>query len=706
MLTMNAKNELLWRLYGVLVAFVLVGGLILYKVIQINVIEGEKWRNKGESDYRKYLPVEADRGSIISADGRPLAVSQPFFDIRIDLVQSKPSLFNQGVDSLAWYIVRHLNTEYSAAKYAQLLREGRKKGNRSFLVKRNATFEDLEMVKTFPILKEGQLKGGLVVEKNSNNRLKPFGDIASRTIGVYRADKPVGLESFFHKELAGAEGLQLKQKIGHNEWVPVHDVASIAPQRGRDIVTTLDMHLQDITHTALIRACVDHEADYGTAILMEVETGAVRALANLGKSESGGYWESLNYAVLEAQEPGSTFKLASVMAMLEDGAYAPESLVNLERGKAKFYGVWMNDSEMHNIESATLAKSFEISSNVGISKLADKYYNNKENADKFTNRLKQFGMMQKSGVELYGEPDPSIKDAFDFKNGWSKTSIPWMSHGYELKMTPLQILAFYNGVANGGKKMKPYLVQEIRSGEDVTWRYEPVVMVNKMASQKSIAQVQHMLEGVILRGTGAHLKSKLVSLAAKTGTTKVDYYKADKQGHGYIASIAGYFPSQKPIYSCIVVVGKPRKGGFYGGHVAGPVFKEIAEKTYWAKIAPKETVNRGPEPELDSIRLPQKNIGYRADYLTILKGLNIDLEDAPQSDWVIVSPDKNTVAFSHKSVSRELVPNVVGMGLRDAIYLLEQVGLKVQVSGVGKVQSQSVSPGTPIRRQTIQLNLG
>lgn len=703
---MNIKNELLLRLYVVLIGFLVASAIIVYKIVQINVIEGEKWREKGNGLYRKYMPIEAERGSILAEDYRPLAVSQPFFEIRMDLTTSSKKDFEKNVDSLAFCINKYLQLDQSPSSFAELLKKKRIENNKYFLIKKKVSYEELEQVKKFPLFRLGKYRGGLIVEEHTT-RHQPYKLLAKRSIGLSRdVGHPVGLEGAFDKELAGKTGKRLMQKIDGNTWIPVRDLTEIAPERGYDIVTTIDVDLQDIVHHALINSIKKHKAEFGTAVLMEVETGAIKAISNIGKDSKGHFGEVYNYAVGWSSEPGSTFKTAAVLAMFEDGGADMDTWVNLQKGTANFYGQTMKDSRQHGIEGSTLRKAFEISSNIGIASLVDRHYNNKRNAQQFIHRLKQFGLCDVTNIEIPGEPKPYIKNAFDYAQFWSQTSLAWMSHGYELQITPLQMLCFYNAIANDGRRMRPYLVSEIRSGEEVIRKIKPRVEIDRIARPGSVEKMQILLKSVVEQGTGAHLKSGLVSMAFKTGTAKEDYFKKDTKAK-YLSSIAGYFPADNPRYSCIVFIGKPTQNGYYGGQVAGPVFKEIAEKCFVSKLAVANAINKGPRPLLDDNQLPGFDAGFRADFKVLFDELKIEYKEQGDEDWVILMPKKKEVHLEKRKIEKRKVPNVMGMGAKDAVYLLETCGLEVVLKGHGKVIEQSITPGASLQpSRKIYIRLG
>ncbi len=675
--------------------FLLAALVIAYKVFQTSVIDGDMWREKGNAMYRKYMPIEAERGSLLAEDGRPLAVSQPFFEIRMDLTTSSQKDFDKYIDSLAECIVKDLHRSESPGAYADLLRHKRVENNKYFLIKKRVSYDQLERIKKYPLFSLSQFKGGLIVEDHTT-RFKPYNILGSRTVGLVRDNgNPVGLEGAYDEELRGKTGKRLMQKIAGNTWVPVKDLSGVAPERGNDIVTTLDVDLQDIVHHCLIDGIKKHQAEFGTAILMDVKTGGIKAISNISKTSEGGYWETYNYAVGWNAEPGSTFKTAAVLAMFEDDAVEMDSWVNLQKGSANFYGQIMRDSRAHGIEGSTLRKAFQMSSNIGVATLADRYYNNKRNAEQFISRLKQFGLDQKTGVEILGEPKPFIKNAFDYNNHWSKTSIAWMSHGYELQITPLQLLSFYAAIANKGKRMKPFLVSEVRSGEQIVKQIKPKVVKEQIASEASLKKIDELLVGVVEDGSGRNMKSEMLALAAKTGTAKVDYFKKDAKAK-YLSSVAGYFPADDPVYACVVFIGQPTKDGYYGGTVAGPIFKEIAEKCYLSRIAIAKAINEGPRPSLQDFQLPKYNVGYKKDFQYLLEELDVEYKLVGSDDWVVLVPDEKQVHLKNRKIEKSKVPNVLGMGAKDAIYILEQYGLDVVMRGHGKVKEQSIEPGSSV----------
>lgn len=705
---MDRKNELLLRVYVVLLMFVLFALVIAFKIIKINVIEGDKWRAKAEQNL-KWEPVKATRGDIFTEEGKLLATSNTFFDVYMDLVTPKKEVFDKNIDSLAFYLSRYSNIKRSASQWKQLLVkertagiEWKKPGTRYYTIAKNLDFFQLQKFKQFPIFRLGQYGGGFIV-KEKNTRTKPYGALAERTIGEDRENaEKIGLEGYFDKQLAGVTEQKLTKQIGPGIWVPVYDPMEYAPRKGANLITTIDVGIQDIVHDELLSAVQKHKARAGTAIVMEVATGKIRAISNFKLNQNGSYAELYNYGVGERSEPGSTFKLATTMAMLEAGYVNPDSEVDLEGGIKKFYDLWMHDSERHGLRTVNLKTAFAKSSNVGIAKLADRYFNqSNETRVQFVGLLKQFGLDEVTGIEIVGEKTPFIKDPND-KN-WYGTTIPWMAHGYELELTPLQVLNLYNTVANDGKMMKPYLVSEIYDEEGNVMKFDPKVIKEKIASDYTISVAQELLEEVVESGTAKKLKSDFFGFAGKTGTAVFDYANNDGKKK-YNGSFAGYFPADNPKYSCIVVIYEPKEDGFYGGTVAGPVFKEIAEQCFATKKELVAPINDQAKPKLASFQKPSHSTGFSHDLETVLDYVGLEYEK-PDYPWVSLESGEYKLKMEDRKVKKELVPNVEGMGLRDATFILENLGLKVKSSGYGKVIAQSVRPGEKVDNQTIEIKL-
>jgi cell division protein FtsI (penicillin-binding protein 3) len=704
-MALDNRKELLYRAYFVVGIFSLIAMVIAYKIIVISLIEGDKWRAEAEKNVQ-WMAVEADRGNIYSDDESLLSTSIQFFEIRMDLTIPKRELFKNGVDSLALMLSKTIGAHKTEAQWRKELYAERKKKNRYFFIAKGLDAETVNNIRTFPIFRDGKYKGGYM-EDRYGTRKKPFGQLAARTIGADRqnADK-VGLEAYYDKYLTGPTDKRLKKRIDpvNNIWVPVYDPSEFQTKKGDDIVSTINVHLQDVVHNELEKQLIKSNAEAGTAVLMDVKTGAIKAISNLVIRDSVVGTEVLNTAVTNSTEPGSTFKLATVLALLEDSLAQEHTLVNINNGQMQFADRIMKDSEPPRKNLVTMSEAFASSSNVGIAVLANKAYNrNQQTRAMYRRRLSQFGLDRQSGIDLNGEGIPFMKDPIRDEKTWYATSIPWIAHGYESLMTPLQMLTFYNGVANGGKLMKPYLISEIKNSGKTIKKIEPKVRIAQMAKLKNINKVKAMMEAVFLPGgTAASLRSTHVNLAGKTGTTRTNY--ANKQEYAkYNASFAGYFPAENPEYSMIVVVYNP-KGAFYGASVAAPVFKNVAEKTMaWRQ-------EMLPEYGQDSsvvkaTTLPDLNVGYGDDFFKLFDYIGLSYKKTNTKSWVNVKPFDSKMIVENRSIAKNVVPNVAGMGARDAVYVLENLGLEVSVFGRGKVMRQSILPGTSIKGQRIEIVL-
>lgn len=700
---MERKNELLIRAYLVTMFFVLMTVVIFYRVVKVSLVEGDKWRAQGGKNV-KMVPLQADRGNIYSDDGTVLVTSLPFFDIRMDLNVVRDDVFNSGIDSLAWLLSRDVGKQKTAEQWRSDLRDartGKLPGHRYYRIAEDISYDQLVRLKKFPIFRKGRYGGGgLIVEKRTV-REKPFRTLAQRTLGEMRDNASnYGLESFFDEYLRGTTDSLLMKKVPGGTWIPVYDVSDYLGKEGDDIYTTLDVDIQDILQQELLKSVELNQAKGGTAVVMDVKTGAIKAISNMEWSEKRQkYLESYNHAIGTASEPGSTFKTATVLALLDDQHAKLNSKVDLRGGKKKFYSEWMYDSHMHGKREASLLEAFAISSNVGIAHFAMEAYERQDSGRiNFRNKFRQFRLDQKTGIELEGERSPRIKNPLKKEDRWSGTTVPWMAHGYELHLTPLQILAFYNAIANDGKYVKPYLVKEIRRDGELLKKFNPRGAKKKLASPYAIKGVQRMLKEVVLSGTAKAMQSDVVDFSGKTGTA-IAHYKDQEEEKVYNGSFAGYFPSNNPRYSVMVLIYEPKQN-YHGAKCAGPVFKAVAEKVFALKY--DQFQKNGIEKSDNS--LPQKQPGYAADFKKVLDHTGIKYERKAKQ-WAVLEPSEEKVKMDRMKIKKNIVPDVVGMGLRDAMYVLENLGMQVNIDGVGKVRSQSVSPGTKINGQAISLFL-
>lgn len=701
----SKRLDILWRVYTVLVLLVLGGMAIGARSFHIQVSQGDELIAKADSLTIFARSIEAERGNIYSADGGLLSTSLPFFEVRIDfrseamLARGRTDIVPR-LDSLGEVLAATYG-ERSASSWSADLREHFDAGDRYYLVRRRVTYPELKEMKTWPLFNLGRYPSGMVIVQK-NKRVMPFGMLAHRTIGYVRSDGEdtiaVGIEGRFDRELSGEQGRMLVQRIAGGTLIPLEGTGDIAPRPGFDIHTTIDVTVQDIVESALDRAMQRHQAAHGTVVLMEVSTGRIRAIANLTRID-GDYLEYYNYAVGAATEPGSTFKLASVAALLEDGLATPETVVDLADGTRTYADdAVMRDSKEPDTPYVSLARAFEISSNVGISGIVDEAYRGRP--DDFYERLEAMGVTRPLGIEIVGEPQPTVPEPAD----WSAISLPWMSIGYEVSMTPLQMLNLYNTVANDGVMVKPFLVESIREYDRVVDAFEPVTLADDVLSDETIGELRAMMEGVVSDGTARNIRSDKVTLAGKTGTSRVANERVSYGDRRYQASFAGYFPADDPLYSCIVLIHDPRQGGYYGNQVAAPVFREIAERIH-ASSLPMHPVLNDDEPPLPD-HLPVLANARIDDARTIYDALGISFHAEVNSPYGRLSQDGHSVRAEPNTVLDDRVPDVEGMDLSDALHVLGNAGLRVDVNGVGRVVEQSPDAGSDLpASRTITLRL-
>ena len=699
----DAKKTIVTRVYILYACMCLFGVAIVYRAFQLQFIQGEYWRSKADSLTLEYIQVEPVRGNIYTADGSLLATSVPVYDLRMDfkagILNSK--LFDEKIDSLSMCLSK-LFKDKSKDEYKRELRNARREGDRYYLLKRSVSYKDLKTVRAFPVFNKGRYKGGLIVEQH-NIRQKPFKELASRTIGYKIGNNtPVGLEGSFDKYLAGVSGKRLMQKLSGGVWKPVNDEDEVEARDGSDVTTTIDLNIQDVASQSLLNQLQKSDAEAGCAVLMEVATGEIKAIANLKRVAEDLYREDFNYAVGYGTEPGSTFKLASLMAGIEDGYIDIDETVNCSGGRISYApGMIMRDAH-EGYNDLTIRHAFEVSSNVGISKVINQYY--QKTPQKFVDRLKKMHVGSSLELQVDGERPSRIKNTKD--KDWSRVSLPYMSIGYETRMTPLQTLAFYNAVANNGKMVKPLFVKEVEYRGHLANEFKPTVIADSICSARTLKIAQELLRGVVQNGTGKNLKLPNYSIAGKTGTAQMAGAGGYRAGGkiNYQASFCGYFPAEKPKYSCIVVVYNPSAGGYYGAETALPVFKDIADKVFSTNL------DMHRELQSDSSILAQNPAikpGFYKETKTACEKLEIPhATSESRGRWANTSRDVKGEKINAISFSERTVPNVTGMGLRDAIYLLETRGLQVKVIGRGSVNKQSITAGTKITKgQLITIEL-
>lgn len=695
MKAMAVRDEIVWRSAVVYFAIALLALAVLVRILILQYIQHGKWSAMGEKYIYKTAEMPANRGDILARDGRLLASSVPYYSIYMDTRSTGMSAetWSNGIGGLSEGLSRLLG-ERSASGWRAVITEARKRGDRYFLIKKKVDYATLKKVKELPIFREGQYRGGLLAQPE-NRRMMPNNELAARTIGYLSEAEGmtrVGLEGSFDKELGGKNGVVVKQRLTGGDWIPVDDRESVDSRDGNDIVTTLDVDLQDVATSALENQLRKHNAHHGCAVLMEVETGDIRAISNLEQTGNGTYRETYNYAIGESTEPGSTFKLPALMAAIEDGVIDTGDIVDTGKGSVKFYNKVIRDTKEDGYGKLTVKQVFEKSSNVGTSILITEHY--KKNPKDFVNRLYAMKLNRKLDLQIQGEGEPLIR--FPGDKLWSGLTLPMMSHGYEVQMTPLQILTFYNAVANDGRMMRPRFVTEILRNGSVIKSFGTQVIVNSIASRSTIRKAKAMMEGVVEHGTATNLKNPNYKIAGKTGTAQI---AKDKYGYrqgpriSYQASFVGYFPAENPLYSCIVVVNAPSNGVYYGNLVAGSVFKEIADKVF----ATSFFRDYKAENKHDDIAVaPEAGNGYRPDINEVLGDLDVRYKKTSKEDWVATRENGDTIRLVGVNLKKGLVPDVRGMSLRDAIYLLENSGLRVRYSGKGKVLRQSPEHGARV----------
>lgn len=658
-----------YRIYLVAFFLFIMAVAIAVKLTNIQWVEGDYYRKLAKERTVKNFVIPANKGNIYSADGSLLATSIPNYEIRFDAVAPKTEVFEKNIKQLADSLGKLLNK--SSDTFERELRRARVNKSRYFLVARDLSYTEYIAIKSFPLFNLGAYKGGIIVEQETV-REHPIGKIAERTIGYIGRDvnghiNPVGVEGAYSNYLNGKDGRILKQKIAKGQWKPISDVNQVEPQDGYDVISTIDVFIQDIAHHALLKQLEEYQADHGCVVVMETKTGYVKAISNLGRNEKTGmYSERLNYAVRESHEPGSTFKLVDLMALLDDKLVDTSAVFDSKGGEIKYFGKSVRDSHEGGYGKISLARGFEVSSNTVMVQAV--YNNYKSNPTQFVNHINSYGLNKKLGIGFNGEGAPYIPQPSDKK--WSRLTLPWMAFGYNVSVTPLQTLAYYNAVANNGEMVKPLFVSEIKEWNKTIKKYDKVVLNPRICSQETIHKLKAILENVVKRGTGSKLYSKDFSMAGKTGTAQVNYAKAGGAEKYYASSFVGYFPADHPKYSCIVVVHKPNttNNNYYGADVAGPVFKRIAQKIFTDSPTTNEIKNLNR-------KIQKQESNYNSYY-----------------------------AKAQKKIKS--IPNVRGMAGMDAVALLENLGLKVKAIGIGKVKKQSLQAGENINKNaTIILEL-
>ena len=660
----DSQTNILNKLYFISGCMFVFALMVVYNLTKIQFVNGDSYRALAEKRTLRDVVIPANRGNVYSLNGNLLATSVPKYDIRIDLVTSTTQNFEMFLSGLCDSLSNF--NKSSKSELQKQLRKARENKNRYFLLASNLDYSDYLRFRSFPLLKLGSFRGGLIVEQKTK-RDYPLGGIAQRSIGYERMDTQgyitrVGIDGAFgEKYLRGVNGKRLKQSIGKGQWKPIDDFNQTEPKDGYDVYTTIDVNIQDIAHHALLEQLEIYKADHGSVVVMETKTGEVRAISNLGRNLEGNYYERLNYAIGESHEPGSTFKLMALAVALEDQKIDTTSIVDTKDGVLSFYGNKVRDSKKGGYGKISVAEAFEVSSNTGVvSAVYDAY---KKNPSLFVDGLYRMNLRDSLGLALVGEgksiiPDPRIKN-----NRWSGIALQWMAYGYGVSFTPLQTLTFYNAIANGGKMVKPRFLKEVKAIDQSVEVFETEVINAQICKPATIKKLQALLKNVVEKphGTAHGLYSENFSMAGKTGTCQKNYSSKDQLN--YISTFSGYFPADSPKYSCIVVIHEPDKNvGYYGADVSGPVFKKIAQKIYT------------DAPSMDFI----ENINQTSEAV----------ENQFQAYYKLAQAATN------------IMPDLKGMPAMDAIAILENMGLKVTTIGDGIVEKQSLVSGQKVKPNT------
>jgi cell division protein FtsI (penicillin-binding protein 3) len=698
----DVKRDILWRVYLSFLGVVLLSFIVLGRAVYIQRVQGNYWRSMSDSMHQKFVELDADRGTIYSEDGEMLSTSVPYFDVYIDfgadgLREKNGKRFKENIDSLSIALSNFFHDKTSF-EYKKELKKAYADEDRYYLLHKALTFEEYKQFRAFPLVRQGRNKSGVIAEVQSR-RLNPFGMLAKRTIGLARDNaQNVGLERTYDTLLKGTTGKRLVRFLSGGAAVPV-DGYEIEPENGRDIITTLDIQMQDIVESALMKTLVQNQAQYGTAIVMETKTGKIKALANLGRTKDTIYTEGLNYA-LQATEPGSTIKLATLLSVLDHGSSGVNDLVNVGSTGTAYVGVRnVTDDERSDKPLLTVRECFARSSNVGMSMVAYKAFANEP--DIYKSYLHKFHLDRKTGIDLLGEGAPVLPKLKRNKEGLH--AMVTASFGYAIQVTPLQTLTLYNAIANDGKMLKPYLVNSIKSNGITVKEFSPSVTDEQIVKPQIVKAAKACMEAVVTEGTGKDVfKDFPFAVAGKTGTAHV----ADGvHGYGdgiYQATFVGYFPANAPEYTCIVVIKtKPHAAIHFGAQLSAPVFKEIAIRLYAQYVQGKKTMPL--QLAVDS-SLYQYS-GYTPDVMNILRELNVNPVDSSyRSSWSWIYNNNYKPVVKAETIARNLMPNVKSMTLKDALYLLENMNMKVVVKGRGKVIAQDVLAGAVVNKnQTVTL---
>jgi cell division protein FtsI (penicillin-binding protein 3) len=679
----NIKKGIMWRVVFGMSAVVLFAIVVSFKMFTIQIVEGEKWLAMSDSTTIRRQNITPARGNIYSDDGSLLSTSMPIYEIRWDATVVNKDTFRVYVSDLAIEL-SSLFPEHTASYYSSMLKTARRDKNRYKLIRRKVDYHQQKAMAEMPIFRIGRYKGGFLPQLNTK-RVKPAGELAHRTIGWYHNEQNqgVGLERSYDQDLGGVKGERLVQRIsGGNR--PLNDENLIEPQNGRDVHTTINIDFQEIAHRSLEKALIKHNAHHGSVVVMEVATGKIKAIANLKRTESGVYRELYNYAIGESYEPGSVWKVYSAMAAFEDGLINPEDSMDIMNGERDYFGKPMRDSDRGRFKKMSFKQAFARSSNVAFSSIV--FDNYAQNPSKYISHLRKLDLDKTTGIEILGDAEPFLNHPES--STWSQLTLPWLAIGYENQHTALQLLTAYNGIINNGDMIKPRLVNEVTDAGLVVKDNNERVESKKVCSKETSAKIKELTAEVFLSGSASGVRSSVVSMGGKTGTAQIATKGQYQKSRIYNASFVGHFPADEPVYSVFVMVNQPSNGQFYASSVAAPVFAEVAEKIF--TISVKQKVDD------TSTRFPNYTSGYYSDFKVLNSALNVELTQEVNNE--VIAMNAKTGKAKGLNIEDNKMPNVSGLGAKDAVYLLERYGLQAKMSGYGRVVEQSPTAGSRVTK--------
>jgi cell division protein FtsI (penicillin-binding protein 3) len=690
----KVSNTILIRVYLLFGLFVLFGGLIMLRVSQLQV-QRDLWVQKEIDEQVYFHRVVANRGNILAEDGSIMATSLPFYRIAMDVTVVDTAAFENFRDSLLLLSARFANyfdpvEKDTLSYFGKVMTAIAEHDRHVYLSRKPVNFKELEMIQEWPILNGGRYKGGLVIEKLHNKRYFPYGELAQITLGRLVNDTMGirGIEHSFNTELRGEDGFILAQKIAGSTYIPLDNFGEDESIDGMDVHTTIDVDLQDVVEKALREAVIHHKAKFGTAILLEAATGQIKALAN--------YPETYNYAIATQIEPGSTFKLASAVAALEEHVIGMDDTVDTGNGIIQYEDKQITDS--YGYGKLPFRDVFAKSSNVGVSKVI--YEGFARDPKRFLSYIEKFGFYSQANTQIQGEPKPVV--ITPGSKHWNGTTLPSMAIGYSIRLTPIEIVSFYNAIANGGKLMQPYIVRQVTNGSKVVREFEPVVLRERICSEETVEMVHELLKGVVQHGTARNIRDSKIPLAGKTGTARKAVNGKYRDLHQ--ASFAGFFPADNPRYTCYVMLDEPSSGQIYGAQVAAPVFKQIAEEIYAMDMRLSEPIEK---KTTEPVKRPAPKVVFAQAAHKVFKEFGIETSRLPEEEWVRTRTTGHQINYEKLDLKEGTIPDVRGMSARDAMHLLEESGLQVRLRGSGKVKRQSLLPGYRIGKNTsVTLFLG